>query len=252
MRPALTSNLIIVATLTITLYLNPALIGISFSQPGPLNETADVPNFAMLEGALENQTITPENNNDSSSQQDNQQSNFCLKGTGPGTDNPCVPCTPTPDSSTGESECPELEELPEEDTTTSNQTKLPSSDSTIEPNNNARLPSSLSNWFSSGIQELEREKTIPSGTGKALQSFQQSSPAEMLKICKAISKDPSADIKLAECDSLQESGEKAEELRWIIAGWTAGKLIESAEDNSTSNDTQDDDTQDDDTQDDTP
>ena len=28
---------------------------------------------------------------------------------------------------------------------------------------------------------------------------------------------------------LQGSGEKGEELRWIIAGWTAGKLIESAE-----------------------
>jgi hypothetical protein len=129
-----------------------------------------------------------------------------------------------------------LEELPEEETI-SNQSKLPSSDPNIEPNN-ARLPSSLSNWFSSGIQELEREKTIPSGTGKALQSFQQSSPAEMLKICKAISKDPSADIQLADCNSLQGSGEKAEELRWIIAGWTAGKLIESAEEeNNTSTDT---------------
>jgi hypothetical protein len=102
---------------------------------------------------------------------------------------------------------------------------------------NPKLPSSLSNWFSSGIQELEREKTIPSGTGKALQSFQQSKPSEMLKICKAISKDPSADIKLADYNSLKGGGEKAEELRWIIAGWTAGKLIESAGENSTSADT---------------
>jgi hypothetical protein len=117
-----------------------------------------------------------------------------------------------------------------------NETKLPSSD-TQTTSNNPKLPSSLSNWFSSGIQELEREKTIPSGTGKALQSFQQSNPSEMLKICKAISKDPSADIKLADCNLLQGGGEKAEELRWIIAGWTAGKLIESAEENSTSADT---------------
>ena len=44
-------------------------------------------------------------------------------------------------------------------------------------------------------------------------------------------------IKLADFNSLQGGGEKAEELRWIIAGWTAGKLIESAEENSTSADT---------------
>jgi hypothetical protein len=44
-------------------------------------------------------------------------------------------------------------------------------------------------------------------------------------------------IKLADCNSLQGGGEKAEELRWIIAGWTAGKLIESAQENSTSADT---------------
>lgn len=237
MRTTLTSNLIIVATLVITLYLNSALISSSFSQPGLLNET-DGSNFAMFEDALENQTIAPENNNDSSSQENDQQGNICLKGTGPGTNNPCVPCTPnTDDASPGESECSVLQELPEEETT-SNETKLPSSEPKVEPNNNANLPSSLSNWFSAGIQELEKEKTIPSGTGKALQSFQQSSPAEMLKICKTISKDPSADIKLADCNSLQGSGEKAEELRWIIAGWTAGKLIESAEEeNSTSTDT---------------
>jgi hypothetical protein len=238
MKPTLTSNLIIVATLVITLYWNPALIGSSFSQPGLLNET-DGSNLAMFDDALVNQTSAPENNNsDSSSQENDQQGNFCLKGTGPGTDNPCIPCTPTTDAGSGESECPELQELPEEETSTSsNETELPSSDPKVEPNN-ANLPSSLSNWFSSGIQELEKEKTIPSGTGKALQSFQQSSPAEMLKICKAISNDPSSDIKLADCNSLQGSGEKAEELRWIIAGWTAGKLIESAEEeNNTSTDT---------------
>lgn len=236
MRPTLTSNLIIVATLVITLYLSPTLIGSSFSQPGLLNET-DGSNLAMFDDALVNQTSAPENNSDSSSQENDQQGNFCLKGTGPGTDNPCIPCTPTTGAGPGESECPELQELPEEETT-SNETELPSSDPKGEPNN-ANLPSSLSNWFSSGIQELEKEKTIPSGTGKALQSFQQSSPAEMLKICKAISNDPSSDIKLADCNSLQGSGEKAEELRWIIAGWTAGKLIESAEEeeNSTSTDT---------------
>lgn len=236
MRPTLTSNLIIVATLVITLYLSPTLIGSSFSQPGLLNET-DGSNLAMFDDALVNQTSAPENNSDSSSQENDQQGNFCLKGTGPGTDNPCIPCTPTTGAGPGESECPELQELPEEETT-SNETELPSSDPKGEPNN-ANLPSSLSNWFSSGIQELEKEKTIPSGTGKALQSFQQSSPAEMLKICKAISNDPSSDIKLADCNSLQGSGEKAEELRWIIAGWTAGKLIESAEEeeSSTSTDT---------------
>ena len=236
MRPTLTSNLIIVATLVITLNLSPALIGSSFSQPGLLNET-DGSNLAMFDDALVNQTSAPENNSDSSSQENDQQGNFCLKGTGPGTDNPCIPCTPTTGAGPGESECPELQELPEEETT-SNETELPSSDPKVEPNN-ANLPSSLSNWFSSGIQELEKEKTIPSGTGKALQSFQQSSPAEMLKICKAISNDPSSDIKLADCNSLQGSGEKAEELRWIIAGWTAGKLIESAEEeeSSTSTDT---------------
>lgn len=236
MRPTLTSNLIIVATLVITLNLSPALIGSSFSQPGLLNET-DGSNLAMFDDALVNQTSAPENNSDSGSQENDQQGNFCLKGTGPGTDNPCIPCTPTTGAGPGESECPELQELPEEETT-SNETELPSSDPKGEPNN-ANLPSSLSNWFSSGIQELEKEKTIPSGTGKALQSFQQSSPAEMLKICKAISNDPSSDIKLADCNSLQGSGEKAEELRWIIAGWTAGKLIESAEEeeSSTSTDT---------------
>ena len=236
MRPTLTSNLIIVATLVITLYLSPTLIGSSFSQPGLFNET-DGSNLAMFDDALVNQTSAPENNSDSSSQENDQQGNFCLKGTGPGTDNPCIPCTPTTGAGPGESECPELQELPEEETT-SNETELPSSDPKVEPNN-ANLPSSLSNWFSSGIQELEKEKTIPSGTGKALQSFQQSSPAEMLKMCKAISNDPSSDIKLADCNSLQGSGEKAEELRWIIAGWTAGKLIESAEEeeNSTSTDT---------------
>lgn len=59
----------------------------------------------------------------------------------------------------------------------------------------------------------------------------------MLKICKAISKDPSSAIKLADCNSLQASGEQAEELRWIIAGWTAGKLIESAEEDNSTSDT---------------
>lgn len=231
MKPILISNLIIVVVLVTALYLNPALIGNSFSQPGP-SDGVDGSNTAMLEDAVENQTNAPENNNDSSNQANNQQGNFCLKGTGPGTNNPCIPCTPTTSSSPGESECPVLPE----GETMSNDTKLPSSDPQIA-SNNPKLPSSLSNWFSSGIQELEREKTIPSGTGKALQSFQQSNPSEMLKICKAISKDPSADIKLEDCNSLQGSGEKAEELRWIIAGWTAGKLIESAEENSTSADT---------------
>jgi hypothetical protein len=231
MKPIMTSNLIIVVVLVTALYLNTALIGSSFSTTGP-SDGVDESITAMLEDAVENQTNAPENENDSSSQANNQQGNFCLKGTGPGTDNPCIPCTPTTSSSPGESECPVLPE----GETMSNETKLPSSDPQIAPNN-PKLSSSLSNWFSSGIQELEREKTIPSGTGKALQTFQQSNPSEMLKICKAISKDPSADVKLADCNSLQGGGEKAEELRWIIAGWTAGKLIESAEENSTSADT---------------
>ncbi len=232
MKPIMTSNLIIVVTLVTALYLNSALIGSSFSTTGP-SEGVDESITAMFEDAVENQTSAPENENDSSSQENNQQGNFCLKGTGPGTDNPCIPCSPDTSSSPGESECPML---PEEETM-SNETKLPSSDTQIAPNN-PKLPSSLSNWFSAGIQELETEKTIPSGTGKALQTFQQSNPSEMLKICKAISKDPSADIKLADCNALQGGGEKAEELRWIIAGWTAGKLIESAEEeNSTSADT---------------
>jgi hypothetical protein len=230
MKPTLTSNLIIAVVFVTALYLNPALIGSSFSTTGP-SEGVDESITAMFEDAVENQTSAPENENDSSSQENNQRGNFCLKGTGPGTDNPCIPCTPDTSSSPGESECAVL---PEEETM-SNETKLPSSDTQTAPNN-PKLPSSLSNWFSSGIQELEREKTIPSGTGKALQSFQQSNPSEMLKICKAISKDPTSDIKLAECNSLQGGGEKAEELRWIIAGWTAGKLIESAEENSTSAD----------------
>jgi hypothetical protein len=231
MKPIMTSNLIIVATLVTALYFNPALIGSSFSTTGP-SEGVDESITAMFEDAVENQTSVPENENDSNSQENNQQGNFCLKGTGPGTNNPCTPCTPDASSSPGESECAVL---PEEEIM-SNESKLPSSDPQIAPNN-PKLSSSLSNWFSSGIQELEREKTIPSGTGKALQTFQQSNPSEMLKICKAISKDPSADIKLADCNSLQGGGEKAEELRWIIAGWTAGKLIESAEENSTSADT---------------
>jgi hypothetical protein len=58
MKPTLTSNLIIVATLVITLYWNPALIGSSFSQPGLLNET-DGSNLAMFDDALVNQTSTP-------------------------------------------------------------------------------------------------------------------------------------------------------------------------------------------------
>ena len=234
MKPIMASNLIIVVALVAALYLNPALIGSSFATTGP-SEGVDESITEMFEDAVENQTNAQENNNDSSSQENNQQGNFCLKGTGPGTDNPCIPCTPTTSSSPGESECPVLPE----GETMSNETKLPSRDpQTIL--NNPKLPSSLSNWFSSGIQELEKKKTIPSGTGKALQAFQQSNPSEMLKFCKAISKDPSADIKLADCNSLQTGGEKAEELRWIIAGWTAGKLIESAEsaeDNSTSADT---------------
>ncbi len=231
MKPIMTSNLIIVATLVTALYLNPSLIGSSFSTTGP-SDGVDESITAMLEDAMENQTSAPENENDSSGQENNQEGNFCLKGTGPGTNNPCIPCTPTTSSSPGESECGVLPE----GETISNESKLPSSDPQIAPNN-PKLPSSLSNWFSAGIQELETDKTIPSGTGKALQSFQQSNPSEMLKICKAISKDPSADIKLADCNALQGGGEKAEELRWIIAGWTAGKLIESAEANSTSADT---------------
>lgn len=230
MKPIMTSNLIIVVALVTALYLNPALIGSSFSTTGP-SEGVDESITAMFEDAVENQTNAPKNNNDSSSQENNQQGNFCLKGTGPGTDNLCIPCTPITSSSPEESECPVL---PDEETM-SNETKPPSSDPQ-STSNNPKLPSSLSNWFSSGIQELEREKRIPSGTGKALQAFQQSNPSEMLKICKAISKDPSADIKLSDCNSLQAGGEKAEELRWIIAGWTAGKLIESAEENSTSAD----------------
>ena len=102
MRPTLTSNLIIVATLVITLYLSPTLIGSSFSQPGLFNET-DGSNLAMFDDALVNQTSAPENNSDSGSQENDQQGNFCLKGTGPGTDNPCIPCTPTTSSSPGES-----------------------------------------------------------------------------------------------------------------------------------------------------
>jgi hypothetical protein len=231
MKSIMTGNLIIVVVLVTALYLNPALIGISFSTTEP-SEGVDESITEMFKDAVENQTNAQENENGSSSEENNQQGNFCLKGTGPGTDNTCIPCTPDTSSSPGESECAVL---PEEETM-SNESKLPSSDTQIAPNN-PKLPSSLSNWFSSGIQELEREKTIPLGTGKALQAFQQSNSNEMLKICKAISKDPTADIKLADCNSLQAGGEKAEELRWIIAGWTAGKLIESAEENNTSADT---------------
>lgn len=186
--------------------MNPALIGSSFSTAGPSDEF-DESITAMLENAVENQTNAPENENDSTSQANNQEGNFCLKGTGPGINNPCIPCTPTTSSSPGESECPVLPE----GETMSNETKLPSSDPQIAPNN-PKLPSSLSNWFSSGIQELEREKTIPSGTGKALQTFQQSNPSEMLKICKAISKDPGADIKLADCNSYREAVKRLKNL----------------------------------------
>jgi hypothetical protein len=231
MKSIMTGNLIIVVVLVTALYLNPALIGISFSTTEP-SEGVDESITEMFKDAVENQTNAQENENGSSSQENNQQGNFCLKGTGPGTENPCLPCTPATGSSPGESEC---HVLPEGETM-SNETKVPSSDPQTT-SNNPKLPSSLSNWFSSGIQELEREKTIPLGTGKALQAFQQSNSNEMLKICKAISKDPTADIKLADCNSLQAGGEKAEELRWIIAGWTAGKLIESAEENNTSADT---------------
>ena len=126
MKPIMTSNLIIVVVLVTALYLNSALIGSSFSTTGP-SEGVDESITAMFEDAVENQTSAPENENDSSSQVNNQQGNFCLKGTGPGTNNPCIPCTPTTSSSPGESECAVL---PEEETM-SNKTKLPSSDPQI-------------------------------------------------------------------------------------------------------------------------
>ena len=132
----MTSNLIIVVVLVTALYLNPALIGSSFSTTGP-SEGVDESITAMFENALENQTNAPEIENDSSSQENNQEGNFCLKGTGPGTNNPCIPCSPTTSSSPGESECPMLPE----GETMSNESKLPSNDPQIAPNN-PKLPSS--------------------------------------------------------------------------------------------------------------
>jgi hypothetical protein len=85
-------------------------------------------------------------------------------------------------------------------------------------------------WFRSGVQNLEQEKTIPSGTGNSLLSLQHADPNALSKICKTISKEQNADLKPSDCNSLQ--GNKAEEIKWIIAGWTAGKILQNNNENN--------------------
>ena len=55
MKPITTGNLIIVVVLVTALYLNPALIGSSFSTTGP-SEGVDESITEMFEDAVENQT----------------------------------------------------------------------------------------------------------------------------------------------------------------------------------------------------
>lgn len=211
--------LIVVAGLFTTLCLNPTLIESSSAQLGGQSLEPTGPNIVTSGETQETEDTeskneTAKNETASSRQADVQQSNFCLKGTGPGTDKPCAPCNPT-SPAPGESECTVF---PQGGTTSKKELKL---------------PQTFYSWFKSGIQELEKEKTIPPGTGNALASLQNADQNTLSKLCKAISKDPNADIKPADCNSLQ--GKNAEEIKWIMAGWTVGKLQENA-DNDT-NDT---------------
>lgn len=214
MMRTFTGTLLIVAGLFTTLCLNPTLIGSSSAQLGGQSLEPKRPNIVTSGETQETEDTESNNETASSRQADVQQSNFCLKGTGPGTDKPCVPCNPT-SPAPGESECTVF---PQGGTTTKKELKL---------------PQTFYSWFKSGIQELEKERTIPSGTGNALASLQNADQNSLSKLCKAISKDPNADIKPADCNSLQ--GKNAEEIKWIMAGWTVGKLQENA-DNDT-NDT---------------
>jgi hypothetical protein len=254
----LTFNLVIVAMLVTALGFNPALVGSSLAQPGsstgpsgpnttitdslaqlgqsigpepnttitdslaqPGQSIRPGPNETMSEETEEIKEIEPENKSKTSRQEDAQQGKFCLKGTGPGTGKTCIPCNPT---AQGESECPVLP-LQQRETISKKESKL---------------PKTLSSWFKSGLQDLEKEKTIPSGTSKAIESFQQGDPSALIKICNTISQDPNADVKSADCNSLQGKtgtgmSESAEEVSWIISGWVAGKLLANTDGNDGDN-----------------
>jgi hypothetical protein len=258
MTRTLTCNLVIVALLVTALGFSPALVSSSLAQPGPStgpsgpnttitdslsqlgksigpepNTTitdslsqlgqsiGPEPNTTMSEETEEIKDIEPENRNKTSRQGDAQQGKFCLKGTGPGTGKTCIPCNPT---TQGESECPVLP-LQQGETISKKESKP---------------PKTLSSWYKSGLQDLEKEKMIPSGTSKAIESFQKGDPSALIKICNTISKDPNADVKSADCNSLQgktgtTTSESAEEVSWIISGWVAGKLLANTDGNGDDN-----------------
>ena len=227
---------------------NPTLVGSSLAQPEPSTEPSgtnttiseslaklgqsirpgpnatmseETDNTTMSEETEETQDIELENKSKTPPQGDSLQSKSCLKGTGPGTDKTCIPCNPT-STTQGESECPVLP-LKQEETISKNESKP---------------QKTLSSWFKSGLLDLEKEKTIPSGTSKAIQSFQQGDPSALIKICGMISNDPTADVKSAECNSLQgKNGTESAEVSWIIAGWLAGKLLANTDGNDENNNT---------------
>lgn len=216
MKGILTSNSVMIASLSpvLLLVLNPIIMSSSFAQPGPSNDSPHM----TSEGDQILQNNAPGNKNlkDSNimtSQSENQRGIFCIIGTGPGTGKNCIPCDPN-NGLQKMSECvsPKGETM---------------SQDTLD------LPKSYSAWVKGGLQELEAEKKLPSGTGKALASFEQGDPKALLNVCKSISKDPGADVKAADCNSLTAKGEKAEETKLIIAGYTFGKLYEESENNST-------------------
>ena len=260
MTLTLTCNLVTVALLITALVFNLPHLGRSLAQPEPQGSNTTIsdslaqlgrsigpepnttisdslsqlgqsikpgPNTTMAEETEEISDIEPENKSKSSRQEDTQQDKFCLEGTGPGTGKTCIPCDQTTQE---ESECPEFP-LQQEETLSKKESKP---------------PNTLSSWFKSGLEDLEKEKTIPSGTSKAIESFQQGNPSALIKICNTISQDPNADVKSEDCNSLQGKtgvgmSKSAEEVSWIISGWVAGKLLANTAGNNQddSNDTSD-------------
>lgn len=210
------SNSIIIAALSaiLLLVLNPILTGSSFAQPGAPNDSQPP---ITLKDKQDFQITAPGNKNLKDKnimvgEGNNQKGKFCIKGTGPGTSKACIPCDPNNG----------LQEMSE---CISPKGGTPSKDT-------PDIPKSYSSWFNSGVRELEADKKLPPGTGKALASFEQGDPTSLLNVCKSIAKVPGADVNTADCNSLTGKGEKAEETKLIIAGYTVGKLYEEAENNN--------------------
>ena len=206
-------DLAIAVTLVAALSSSSIILGKSYAQSESAGSNV---------GQSEKLDIDPDVESESSkmvSPQSTSQNRFCLEGTG-GFGRTCIPCDPTKPTPGMNTNCSIFRDggvMSQEDIVSKEVGIIK-----ISPE-----------FLITGLKVLEKEGEIPVGTGKAFDSLRKGDLRPLAQLCIAASKDPTSNIKAAQCTTLQ--GDKPGTgtaqfgpfVAGVVAGWAISKGLDA-------------------------